>query len=146
MRIQLMRVLGTCRWWMLNSQQSCGRCLWATFMWSNVLRFKCYGVPHRREAETLLPSPYPYVSWGQCFLAGDWKGGQPICFPPFCMIAPLLAYCREREVQACSVVLPVSDRREGWWTMVSKHLVSSTILARKGDREVLWYPSKKGSA
>ena len=42
------------------------------------------------------------------------------------------------------MVLPVAERKEVWWTVVSQHMVSSTLLARRGDRGVLMYPGKKG--
>ena len=68
----------------------------------------------------------------------------PYVFPPLPMIPPLLAFLQENAVHQCTVVLPSTPFKQPWWPIVVQSSGSCLRLAVKGQKGVLWYPTKQG--
>lgn len=66
-------------------------------------------------------------------------------FPPFLLVGPLL---RHLAPQGCAVTMVVPDLypRKYWWPLLQRKAIASLKLGSKGNRSVLFFPSKKGPA
>ena len=68
----------------------------------------------------------------------------PYVFPPWCMVMPLLRYLREQNVSQCTIVVPCMLPHPIWWPELIKYTRKSINLGKKGEKGVLWLPSRKG--
>ena len=67
--------------------------------------------------------------------------GNAYVFPTFTVVGPLLTFLEHRPC-TYSIVVPNLYPRRYWWPLLPSHCSASFLLGRKGDREVLLFPSK----
>jgi hypothetical protein len=62
-------------------------------------------------------------------------------FPPFVLIGPLLKFLQHQSC-AYSMVVPDLFPRRCWWALLQARSSDSFLLGKKGERDVLLFPSK----
>ena len=66
-------------------------------------------------------------------------------FTPFVLIAPLLRYLLEQDFHgAFTIVVPDLKPRRFWWALLQSIAVDHTLLGRRNQASILWYPSQGG--
>lgn len=96
------------------------------------------------DSGTPLPffSPFPTVTAvGVNVFAQHAISGNAYVFPPFTLVGPLLRFL-EHHPCTYSIVVPDLYPRRYWWPLLQSRCSASFLLGRKGDREVLLFPSK----
>lgn len=98
------------------------------------------GVPLKH----FTPHPTPHSAGTNLFAQDLSQAARPYCYPPICLIGPLLRYLRESGVECCTVVVPDMSPRPVWWPELW-HLSQNTIvLGQRGQKGVLHVPTKQG--
>lgn len=105
---------------------------------SNVMRDQMGPLKH------YTPYPTPNSAGINVFSQAVEREENPYVFPPFCMVAPILSFFKERHLGVCTVVLPVWAVKPFWWPMVELWAKHTLVLGMKGEKGILKYPSKKG--
>lgn len=69
------------------------------------------------------------------------------CYPPFCMVGPLIKFIMESPIRPLSVslVVPLLTPRPFWWPVLLQN-ATLTLLSPKGDTKTMLMPSKHGYA
>ena len=96
------------------------------------------------DSGTLLPffSPFPTVTAiGVNVFTQHAISGNAYVFPPFILVGPLWMFLEHHPCTYSIVVLDLYPRRY-WWPLLQSCCSASFLLGRKGDREVLLFPSK----
>ncbi len=90
------------------------------------------------------PVPLPGALGVNVFAQDIASIENPYVFPPFALIAPVIALLKEQQVRKCTVVVPAQDPIPVWWPTLQAHAVDKVCIARQGETGVLCVPSKKG--
>ncbi len=98
------------------------------------------GVPLRH----FTPYPTPQSAGVNVFAQDLAKEISPYCYPPVCLIGPILSYLKEAGTKKCTIVVPSSFPRPSWWPALQKLVVGSQVLGRRGQKGVIWVPTKQG--
>ena len=90
------------------------------------------------------PHPMPASAGINVFAQEVELEVNPYVFPPISMIPPVLNFLKERRVAACTIVLPIGEWKEAWYPKVIHYAIGKCVLGKKGEKGILWYPSKNG--
>lgn len=101
--------------------------------------------PSGRPLRFFAPVPCPGCSGVNIFSQAVSPQENAYVFPPFTLIGPVLKYLRS---QACSFTFVVPDLRprKYWWPILRHGSFSALPLGKKGDLNVLFFPSKSHSS
>ncbi len=105
---------------------------------TNAMRRKGVAIRH------FSPCPMPQSARVNVFSQDLSKESCPYCYPPICLIGAFLSYLRESRAQSCTLVVPDLVPRPCWWPILKKWATGSIILGNKGQKGILWVPTKKG--
>ena len=65
-------------------------------------------------------------------------------FPAFCLVFPVLKFLRESGIGRCTVIVPALNPVPMWWPLLWSLVVQWFVLAIKGEKNALLYPTKQG--
>jgi hypothetical protein len=104
------------------------------------VRCSASGIPLR----FFSPFPCPGSSGVNVFGQHLNEHENAFVFPPFTLIGPLL---RHLQSQGCpfSIVVPDLSPKRYWWPLLARSASASFKLGRKGEANVLLFPSKNAS-
>ena len=89
------------------------------------------------------PCPNPLSNGVNVFAQIIDKQENCYCFPPFNMILPFLCFVEEQHL-ICTVVVPALYPAPMWFPKLKSLASNWSLLAYKGDKHALLYPSKNG--
>lgn len=101
--------------------------------------------PSGKPLRFFAPLPCPGCSGVNIFSQVVSSQENAYVFPPFTLIGPVLKYLRS---QPCTftIVVPDLHPRKYWWPILRNGSFSSLQLGKKGDLNVLFFPSKSHSS
>lgn len=88
------------------------------------------------------PHPTPLSSGVNVFAQAIPKEANPYVFPPFVLVAPLLKFL-EAYSPAFTIVVPKLYPLPFWWPVLCSRACSHLQLGRKGEENVLLFPSPR---
>ncbi len=92
-------------------------------------------------------TPYPsYQSAGVNIFSQVWlESENAYVFPVRLIVAPLLNYIWGLNKRYC-ITLIIEDLypRPSWWPMIQQYIVNKVLIARKGEKGAILYPTKHG--
>ena len=98
------------------------------------------GVPLRH----FTPYPTPLSSGCNVFAQELGKEVAPYCYPPICLIGPLLCYLRGTAVKKCTLVVPDMYPRPTWWPGMQRWSDATIVIGKQGEKGVVWVHTKQG--
>ena len=105
---------------------------------SNVMKTK-----DGRPLRHFTPWPTPLSSGVNVFGQNVREEVNPYVFPPFGLILPILCLLEEQKV-SCTVVVPKIQPLPLWWPKLETHSTGSFCLGEKGQKGVVYVPTRKG--
>jgi hypothetical protein len=90
------------------------------------------------------PFPTPMSQGVNIFAQHIAPAENAYVFPPFVLIGPVLKFLRESRC-TFTIVVPKLHPLPFWWPLIYSYAQSSFLLGRKGDAQVLLFPSTQGS-
>ena len=107
-------------------------------------------VQRNRQNEPLRHfTPYPMPSsagmnvFNQDLTICDGTRVNAYVFPPFALIAPLVAWLLSQKA-AVTIVVPCLSPLPSWWPTLKAMCSKGTLLAKQGSREAILCPTKNG--
>ena len=90
------------------------------------------------------PTPCKEAAGTNIFAQSIATQGNAYVFPPFVLVGPLLRFLLSQDC-AFTIVTPDLRPRKYWWPILDRAAAASFILGRKGNPNVLLFPSKSAS-
>lgn len=90
------------------------------------------------------PCPMPGSAGVNVFAQDISREVNPYCYPPFALIGSVLLYLKESGARRCTMVVPHMTPRPHWWPSLQAASRGSVALGAKGEKGVVWVPTKKG--
>ncbi len=101
----------------------------------------------RRDGVTLkhyTPCPTPDSAGVNVFAQDLSEDIKPYCYPPICLLAPLLCYLGAAGAKRCTLVIPDLVPRPVWWPLLTSMSADRVVIGRKGQKGVILVPTKRG--
>ena len=101
----------------------------------------------RRGGEAIrhfTPCPMPGSAGVNVFSQDLSREARPYCYPPICLIGALLNFLIESGAGGCTLVVPDLVPRPVWWPRLQQWSRDRLTLGEKGQKGVIWVPTKKG--
>jgi len=89
------------------------------------------------------PSPMPLAAGVNIFAQRWGPYENPYVFPPFSLIGSVLKHVIDVGVE-CTFVAPAISPYPCWWPTLQKYVLAQIVVGRKGEKGLLFFPSKKG--
>lgn len=93
------------------------------------------------------PLPTPASQGINAFAQPIPLGHNIYVFPPFVLVGPFLRYVFDQSFRgALTLVVPDLHPRRFWWALLQSVAVDRLLLGRKGNKSVLFFPSRSKQA
>ncbi len=105
---------------------------------ANVMRRDGFPLKH------YTPSPMPGSAGVNVFAQKISSDARPYCYPPICLLAPLLRYMKVSGVRSCTLIVPDMVPRPVWWPILAAVSKAKILIGRKGQKGVILVPTNRG--
>ena len=89
------------------------------------------------------PFPSPLSAGCNLFSQTLSSGENYYVFPPIGMVASVIAFLMEQRMRF-TLVCPSFEHTPHWWPSLLPHITKQAVVGERGEKGMLYYPSKKG--